>query len=62
MVNNTSIDEVENRWLPNYYAEDRPVSLLRHLEMLKETGFSMVDVVYKYYNYAVYCARKGFQT
>lgn len=62
MVNNTSIDEVENKWLPNYYAEDRPISLLRHLEMLKETGFSMVDVVYKYYNYAVYCARKGFQT
>ena len=58
MVNNTSIHEVENKWLPSYYAEDRPVSLLRHLGMLKETGFSMIDVVYKYYNYAVYCAIK----
>lgn len=30
--------------------------------MLKEAGFSMVDVIYKYYNYAVYCARKSIQT
>ena len=58
MVSNTSFWEVENKWLPNYYAEDRPVPLTRHLAMLTDAGFEMVDVVYKYYNYAVYCAKK----
>lgn len=58
MVSNTSVQEVENKWLPNYYAEDRPVSLARHFEMLENSGFDMIDVVYKNYNYAVYCARK----
>ncbi|MDL2238008.1 class I SAM-dependent methyltransferase [Christensenellaceae bacterium OttesenSCG-928-K19] len=58
MLTNTSQAEVEGKWLPNYYAEDRPISLIKHLDMLREVGFSVVDVAYKYYNYAVYTAKK----
>ena len=58
MVKNTSVQEVENKWLPNYHAEDRPVSIMRHIGMLQKSGFGMIDVVYKHYNYAVYCAKK----
>lgn len=58
MLQSTSKEEVEGKWLPNYYAEDRPIPLVKHLDMLCEAGFSMVDVAYKYYNYAVYTAKK----
>jgi len=51
-------DEIQKKWLPTYYAEDRPARLLSHLDMLRECGFSVVDVIYKYYGYAVYCAEK----
>ncbi|MDR0335208.1 MAG: class I SAM-dependent methyltransferase [Methanomassiliicoccaceae archaeon] len=50
--------DIEEQWLPTYYAEDRPAKLITHLDMLKECGFSVIDVVYKYYNFAVYCAQK----
>jgi len=55
MAKNVSDEEIENKWLPNYYAEDKPTKLTTHLDMLKKCGFSVIDVVYKYYNYAVYC-------
>jgi tRNA (cmo5U34)-methyltransferase len=58
MIKNTSVQEVETKWLPNYYAEDRPIPLARHIEMLNQSGFDMIDVVYKHFNYAVYCAKK----
>ena len=58
MSENVSEDEIANKWLPNYYAEDRPAKLTSHLDMLKSCGFSLVDVVYKYYNFTVYCAKK----
>jgi tRNA (cmo5U34)-methyltransferase len=58
MGKNVSAEEIENKWLKNYYAEDRPAKLITHLEMLKECGFPCVDVIYKYYNYAVYTGRK----
>ncbi len=50
--------EIEEKWLPNYYAEDRPAKLLTHLELLDKCGYIGVDVAYKYYNYAVYCGKK----
>jgi tRNA (cmo5U34)-methyltransferase len=53
MSASVSEDEINGKWLPNYYAEDRPTRLTAHLAMLKNCGFSCVDVVYKYYNYAV---------
>ena len=58
MVQNISMEEVKNKWLPNNRAEDRPASLISHLSMLKESGFSCMDVIYKNMNYAVYLAKK----
>lgn len=58
MIANTSVDEVENKWLPNYYAEDRPVSLPTHFKLLEKSGFIQMDCVYKHYNYAVFLAEK----
>jgi tRNA (cmo5U34)-methyltransferase len=31
---------------------------MKHLEMLKEAGFNTMDIVWKYYNLAVYLAMK----
>lgn len=58
MCRNVMKDEVENKWIPTYYEEDRPVSMMEHIEMLKEAGFADIDIVWKYYNFAVYMAKK----
>ncbi len=58
MCKNVSMDEVDNKWIPTYYEEDRPVSIMDHFEMLKDAGFKVMDVVWKYYNFAVYMAVK----
>lgn len=55
---NISKEEVENKWIPTYYEEDRPASVMEHIEMLKEAGFAVIDIVWKYYNFAVYMAIK----
>lgn len=54
MLQNVSRDEMEHTWLPKYHDEDRPAKLTDHLAWLAEIGFTDVDVVWKYYNYAVY--------
>lgn len=59
MRGNVSEEEITDKWLPNYYAEDRPTQLTTHLSMLNKCGYSCVDVVYKYYNYAVYMGKKN---
>jgi tRNA (cmo5U34)-methyltransferase len=38
MCMNVSRDEVESKWIPTYYEEDRPVSMMEHFEMLKGAG------------------------
>ena len=58
MAKSVTEEEINDKWLPNYYAEDRPIKLITHLDMLKNCGFTSVDIVYKYFNYAVYCAKK----
>lgn len=58
MNKNVSMDEIENKWIATYTAEDRPTSLMNHITWLKNTGFTDIDVVWKYYNYAVYGGRK----
>ncbi|OQB59662.1 MAG: putative methyltransferase YrrT [Bacteroidetes bacterium ADurb.Bin141] len=58
MLRNVPKDEVDNKWIPTYYEEDRPVSMMEHIEMLKDSGFKIMDVVWKYYNFAVYMAIK----
>jgi tRNA (cmo5U34)-methyltransferase len=58
MGKNVSAEEIENKWLKNYCAEDRPAKLITYLEMLIECGFPCVDAIYKYFNYAVYTGKK----
>jgi len=59
MRSNVPETEVLNKWIPTYYDEDRPISLLEHIDILREIGFNSIDVIWKYYNFAVYTARKG---
>lgn len=40
----------------NYHSEDTPISLSRHLELLRQAGFVSVDVLWKKHNFGVYCA------
>jgi len=54
MNKSVSLEEIENKWFVNYKAEDRPTSLMNHINWLRDIGFNGVDVVWKYYNYAVY--------
>jgi tRNA (cmo5U34)-methyltransferase len=58
MLMNVPKEEVEGKWIPAHYEEDRPVSMTEHFEMLNEAGFKTIDVVWKYYNFAVYMAIK----
>ncbi len=53
-----SEDEIEGKWLQKYHEEDHPAKLVDHLAWLSEIGFSGIDVVWKYYNFAVYGACK----
>jgi tRNA (cmo5U34)-methyltransferase len=47
-------DEIEGKWIPKYHAEDRPAMLMDQLKWMTEIGFADVDVLWKYYNFAVY--------
>lgn len=51
-------DEIFNNWIPKYKAEDRPAKLMDQLKWLKDIGFKYVDVIWKYYNFSVYCGFK----
>lgn len=54
MSRSVDIQEINEKWLSNYYAEDRLISLMNHLEMSKNAGFKDIDVVWKYYGFSVY--------
>jgi|Deesub1362A_J573_1020465.scaffolds.fasta_scaffold06834_3 tRNA (cmo5U34)-methyltransferase len=54
MRQNISLEEVENKWIPMSEEEDRPAKLIDQLNWLTEIGFTNVDVIWKYYNFAVY--------
>lgn len=58
MTCNMSEEEVTGKWIPLHYEEDNPVSMMKHIEMLTQAGFADIDIVWKYYNFAVYVARK----
>lgn len=51
--------EVRNKWLPAYYREDRPASLVFHRRALADVGLGSFEVVWKRYNFAVWRAVKG---
>jgi len=49
-----SVEEIEQKWIPQHYDEDHPSKLMNQLDWLRNMGFVEVDVVWKYYNFAVY--------
>jgi tRNA (cmo5U34)-methyltransferase len=51
---NVSVEEIEQKWMPQHYDEDHPAKLMSQLVWLQEMGFAEVDVIWKYYNFAVY--------
>ncbi len=53
-----SAEEIERKWIPQYYDEDHPANLMSQLNWLQNVGFEEVDVVWKYYNFSVYGGRK----
>jgi tRNA (cmo5U34)-methyltransferase len=58
MAQNVSREEIESKWIPKYRAEDHPAKLTEQLKWLAEIGFVDVDVLWKYYNFAVYGGRR----
>jgi tRNA (cmo5U34)-methyltransferase len=50
--------EIDSKWIPKYEAEDRPAKLMDQMTWLAEIGFADVDVIWKYYNFAVYGGRR----
>ena len=58
MNKSVEMKEINEKWLPNYYAEDRPISLMGHLDMEKNAGFKDIDIIWKYYGFAVCKAEK----
>jgi tRNA (cmo5U34)-methyltransferase len=54
MSHNVPEDEIEGKWMPKYRAEDRPAKFMDQLKWMAEIGFAEVDVLWKYYNFAVY--------
>jgi tRNA (cmo5U34)-methyltransferase len=51
---NVSEDEIEGKWIRKYQAEDRPAKLMDQLAWMADIGFTDIDVLWKYYNFAVY--------
>jgi tRNA (cmo5U34)-methyltransferase len=58
MYHTISIEEVERKWLLEYYEETRPVILSEHCKWLTNIGFHNIDIVWKYYNFAVCYGKK----
>lgn len=59
MSRNISLEEIERKWIPNYESDDHPAKLTDQLVWLAEVGFTDVDVLWKYYNFAIYGGRKS---
>jgi tRNA (cmo5U34)-methyltransferase len=54
MSQSVSSQEIDGKWMPQYLAEDRPSPLVDQLLWLGQSGFRDVDVLWKYFNFAVY--------
>jgi tRNA (cmo5U34)-methyltransferase len=54
MRRSMSQEEIDREWLRRYREEDRPAPLVAQLSWLETIGFRDVDVLWKYYNFAVY--------
>ncbi|MBI0583801.1 MAG: class I SAM-dependent methyltransferase [Methanomassiliicoccus sp.] len=51
-------EEIDHQQVPRYRREDSPARLVDHLLWLNEAGFRGADVVWKYFNFAVYGGRR----
>lgn len=58
MLTNVSEDEIETKWIPQSKKEDYPAPITHHLKWLEEAGFKDLDIVWKYYGWAVYCGTR----
>lgn len=58
MIKNVGKEDTENKWIPKYYEEDKPTTLMRHFSLMKDIGFNDFDVFWKYYNFCVYGGKK----
>jgi len=54
MLKNVSEEEITQKWIPKHQDEDHPARLIDQLIWLKNIGFTDVDVIWKFYNFAVY--------
>lgn len=63
MRREVSREEIEQKWMTQHYDEDHPAKLMSQLTWLQEIGFTEVDIIWKYYNFAVYggCKRTAEQ-
>ncbi|MCK4777691.1 MAG: class I SAM-dependent methyltransferase [Actinomycetia bacterium] len=50
--------EIENKWMKKYKKEDIPSKLTDQLNWLKKIGFKDIDIIWKYYNFAVFSGNK----
>ncbi len=51
-------EEKINQIFANYHAEDSQISLPEHMNCLHKAGFTDADILWKRYNFSLYCARK----
>jgi tRNA (cmo5U34)-methyltransferase len=51
--------EIEEKWMHKYNEEDRQARLMDQLAWLSKIGFVDTDVVWKFYNFAVYGGAKS---
>ncbi len=58
MAEHITREELDRDWIPKYGSVDYPVSMTMHLDMMKSCGFKDIDIVYKYYKFAVYTGSK----
>jgi tRNA (cmo5U34)-methyltransferase len=58
MRRSISSEEIEGKWIPKHQEEDHPAKLTNHLAWMTEIGFADVDVIWKYYNFAVFGGSK----
>jgi tRNA (cmo5U34)-methyltransferase len=58
MNRQVSKEEILSKWIPTYKVEDKPAKLIDQLKWLEKIGFRNTDVIWKYYNFAVYGGQK----
>ncbi|MGC8737161.1 MAG: class I SAM-dependent methyltransferase [Candidatus Hydrogenedens sp.] len=54
MARTISDEEINKKWLGRHHKGGNPEKLMSHLKWLEEVGFTDIDVIWKYYKYAVF--------